>query len=135
SNAEAQVVRDSGFKGQLMRVRSAAIGDIEGALDLNVEELIGTLDQAKEIAALSKKANKTVKAHLALNDGGMGRNGTDMTTENGKKEALAIAKQSGVEIVGNMYSFPNYKAKEVSAQHGSFQESPEWLIAEFELKT
>ncbi|MCV5927188.1 alanine racemase, partial [Escherichia coli] len=83
SNAEAQVVRDSGFKGQLMRVRSAEIGEIEGALDLNVEELIGTLDQAKAIAALSKKANKTVKVHLALNDGGMGRNGIDMTTENG----------------------------------------------------
>ncbi|MCV6005847.1 alanine racemase, partial [Escherichia coli] len=76
---------------------------------------IGTLDQAKAIAALSKKANKTVKVHLALNDGGMGRNGIDMTTENGKKEALAIAKQSGVEIVGIMTHFPNYNAEEVRA--------------------
>ncbi|EPW6908869.1 TPA: alanine racemase [Vibrio parahaemolyticus] len=134
SNAEAQVVRDSGFKGQLMRVRSAEIGEIEGALDLNVEELIGTLDQAKAIAALSKKANKTVKVHLALNDGGMGRNGIDMTTENGKKEALAIAKQSGVEIVGIMTHFPNYNAEEVRAKLGSFKESSAWLIEEADLK-
>ncbi|AGV20185.1 MULTISPECIES: alanine racemase [Vibrio] len=134
SNAEAQTVRDSGFKGQLMRVRSADIGEIEAAIDLNVEELIGTAEQAKALSKLAEKAGKEIKAHLALNDGGMGRNGVDMTTEAGKKEALKIAQQAGVNIVGIMTHFPNYNADDVRQKLASFKDSSAWLIKEANLK-
>ncbi|MDF5642918.1 alanine racemase, partial [Vibrio parahaemolyticus] len=134
SNAEAQTVRDSGFKGQLMRVRSADIGEIEAAIDLNVEELIGTAEQAKALSKLAEKAGKEIKAHLALNDGGMGRNGVDMTTEAGKKEALEIAQQAGVKIVGIMTHFPNYNADDVRQKLASFKDSSAWLIKEANLK-
>ncbi|HHF3172168.1 MULTISPECIES: alanine racemase [Vibrio] len=134
SNAEAQTVRDSGFKGQLMRVRSADIGEIEAAIDLNVEELIGTAEQAKALSKLAEKAGKEIKAHLALNDGGMGRNGVDMTTEAGKKEALEIAQQTGVSIVGIMTHFPNYNADDVRQKLASFKDSSAWLIKEANLK-
>ncbi|MFH4509070.1 alanine racemase [Vibrio alginolyticus] len=134
SNAEAQTVRDSGFKGQLMRVRSADIGEIEAAIDLNVEELIGTAEQAKALSKLAEKAGKEIKAHLALNDGGMGRNGVDMTTEAGKKEALEIAQQAGVNIVGIMTHFPNYNADDVRQKLASFKDSSAWLIKEANLK-
>lgn len=134
SNAEAQTVRDSGFKGQLMRVRSADIGEIEAAIDLNVEELIGTAEQAKALSKLAEKAGKEIKVHLALNDGGMGRNGVDMTTEAGKKEALEIAQQAGVNIVGIMTHFPNYNADDVRQKLASFKDSSAWLIKEANLK-
>ena len=134
SNAEAQTVRDSGFKGQLMRVRSADIGEIEAAINLNVEELIGTAEQAKALSKLAEKAGKEIKVHLALNDGGMGRNGVDMTTEAGKKEALEIAQQAGVNIVGIMTHFPNYNADDVRQKLASFKDSSTWLIKEANLK-
>lgn len=61
SNAEAQAVRDSGFKGELMRVRSASLGEIKDAMHLNVEELIGSAEQAKALSALAKKPDTTSK--------------------------------------------------------------------------
>ncbi|NOI01883.1 alanine racemase [Vibrio kanaloae] len=134
SNAEAKAVRDSGFKGQLMRVRSADIGEIEAAIDLNVEELIGSTEQAKALSKLAEKTDKEVKIHLALNDGGMGRNGVDMTTEEGQQEALEIAQQNGVNIVGIMTHFPNYNADDVRQKLASFKNSSAWLIKEADLK-
>ncbi|MDF5010170.1 alanine racemase, partial [Vibrio parahaemolyticus] len=118
----------------LMRVRSADIGEIEAVIDLNVEELIGTAEQAKALSKLAEKAGKEIKVHLALNDGGMGRNGVDMTTEAGKKEALKIAQQAGVNIVGIMTHFPNYNADDVRQKLASFKDSSAWLIKEANLK-
>lgn len=128
SNAEAQAVRDSGFKGQLMRVRSADLAEIESALEFNIEELIGSTAQAKALSQLAEKANREIKVHLALNDGGMGRNGIDMTTEEGKQEAIEIAQQSGVGIVGIMTHFPNYNADDVRNKLASFKTNSAWLI-------
>ncbi|KOO04224.1 alanine racemase [Vibrio nereis] len=128
SNAEAQAVRDSGFKGQLMRVRSADLAEIESALEFNIEELIGSAEQAKALSQLAEKANREIKVHLALNDGGMGRNGVDMTTEEGKQEAIEIAQQSGVGIVGIMTHFPNYNADDVRNKLASFKTNSAWLI-------
>lgn len=134
SNAEAQAVRDSGFKGQLMRVRSAEISEIESALGLEMEELIGSADQAKALSELAAKSQKEIKVHLALNDGGMGRNGVDMTTDEGKQEALQIATQKGVNIVGIMTHFPNYNADDVRKKLASFKTNSAWLIDTAELK-
>ncbi|UUM32415.1 alanine racemase [Vibrio japonicus] len=134
SNAEARAVRESGFKGQLMRVRSAEISEIESALDLDMEELIGSAEQAKALSELAKKSQKEIKVHIALNDGGMGRNGVDMTTDEGKQEAVEIAKQAGVNIVGIMTHFPNYNADDVRKKLGSFNTNSAWLIDNAELK-
>ncbi|WP_339389477.1 alanine racemase [Vibrio neptunius] len=132
SNAEARTVRDSGFEGQLIRVRSADIEEIKQAIDLDVEELIGSIEQVKQIKALN--ADKTVKVHLALNDGGMSRNGIDMNTAKGKQEALAIANDQGVDIVGIMTHFPNYDADEVRRKLANFNQSSAWLIENSNLK-
>jgi alanine racemase len=132
SNAEARTVRDSGFEGQLVRVRSADIQEIEQAMDLDVEELVGSLEQANQIKSLS--TDKTIKVHLALNDGGMSRNGIDMSTEKGKQEALDIAKHQGIDIVGIMTHFPNYDADEVRSKLADFNQSSAWLIENANLK-
>jgi alanine racemase len=134
SNAEARAVRESGFKGQLLRVRSASLGEIKQSLDLNIEELIGSHQQAKFIAELGVERNQKINVHLALNDGGMGRNGIDMSTEQGKAEALDIATQANLNIVGIMTHFPNYNADEVRAKLKNFQTDSSWLIKQADLK-
>ncbi|MEZ8094306.1 alanine racemase [Photobacterium swingsii] len=130
SNAEARAVRESGFKGQLMRVRSASLSEIKQSIDLDIEELIGSHQQAKDIADFGVKNNKTIKVHLALNNGGMGRNGIDMSTDNGKAEAIDIATQSHLEVVGIMTHFPNYNADDVRSKLKDFQRDSSWLMHE-----
>ena len=126
SNAEARAVRDGGFRGQLVRVRSADIDEIKQVLDLDVEELVGSAHQASQIKALNLE--KPVKVHLALNDGGMSRNGIDMTTEAGKLEAVELANSESVEVVGIMTHFPNYDVEEVRSKLAEFKQSSSWLI-------
>lgn len=134
SNAEARAVRESGFKGQLMRVRSASFEEIAQSVELNIEELIGSQAQAEQLAALSLRTGSTIKVHLALNDGGMGRNGIDMSTEAGKQEALSIATQDGIKIVGIMTHFPNYNPDDIRSKLGDFNAHSAWLINEANLK-
>lgn len=64
SNAEARAVRESGFKGELIRVRSASLSEMSAALDLNIEELIGTHQQALDLAELAKQSVKRSKSIL-----------------------------------------------------------------------
>lgn len=135
SNAEARAVRESGFKGQLMRVRSASIDEIAQSVEFDIEELIGSKMQAEQLAQLSQQQKgKTIRVHLALNDGGMGRNGIDMSTDAGKQESIAIATQSGIQIVGIMTHFPNYNPDEIRSKLASFNTNSAWLIQQANLK-
>ncbi|OEE50503.1 alanine racemase [Vibrio anguillarum] len=134
SNAEARAVRESGFKGQLMRVRSASIDEIAQSVEFDIEELIGSKIQAEQLAQLSQQKGKTIRVHLALNDGGMGRNGIDMSTDAGKQESIAIATQSGIQIVGIMTHFPNYNPDEIRSKLASFNTNSAWLIQQANLK-
>lgn len=134
SNGEARAVRESGFKGQLLRVRSASLDEIAQSIELDIEELIGSQVQAAQLAQLSQQKGKILKVHLALNDGGMGRNGIDMSTEAGKQEAVEIATQDGIKIVGIMTHFPNYNADEIRSKLASFNTHSAWLIEQAKLK-
>lgn len=134
SNGEARAVRESGFKGQLLRVRSASLDEIAQSIELDIEELIGSQVQAAQLAQLSQQKGKILKVHLALNDGGMGRNGIDMSTEAGKQEAVEIATKDGIKIVGIMTHFPNYNADEIRSKLASFNTHSAWLIEQAKLK-
>ncbi|OAN10881.1 alanine racemase [Photobacterium jeanii] len=133
SNAEARAVRDSGFKGQLMRVRSASLSEVKQSADLDIEELIGSYQQAKDIADFAARNNKTIKVHVALNNGGMGRNGIDMSTKAGKAEAVDIASQANLDVVGIMTHFPNYNADEVREKLKAFNKDSAWLMNKADL--
>lgn len=128
SNAEARLVRESGFDGQLMRVRSASFDEIKQSLALNIEELIGSESQVEQLAALYQKTGKSIKVHIALNDGGMGRNGIDMSSEAGKLEAVSIATSKGIEVVGIMTHFPNYNAEYIRNKLAEFKQNSAWLM-------
>lgn len=128
SNEEARIVRDKGFKGRLMRVRTATLDEIRGALRYNMEELVGNLDHARAAGVLAQKQGKTLRIHLGLNSSGMSRNGLEMATEQGRQDALALVKQPGLKLVGIMTHFAVEDAADVRKGLASFKEQSQWLI-------
>ncbi|MDD9157077.1 alanine racemase [Aliivibrio sp. S4TY2] len=133
SNEEARIVRAKGFEGEIMRVRAATPNEIQSGLEYQIEELIGSSEQANTIAKLAKKNNTIIPVHLALNAGGMGRNGLDLTQLQGKKEALNIAFNGHVNIVGIMTHFPNESVEEIRTKLNLFKQESQWLIDEAQL--
>ena len=123
------MVRDSGFTGALARVRSASIDEIEESRPLNVEELVGDLHHARQLGALANKHDKTIKVHLALNHGGMGRNGVSTIAE-----AVEIAGVSGIEVVGIMTHFPSYDREDVLIKAKAFEQDALAIIKQAGLK-
>ncbi|CAM4025757.1 alanine racemase [Xenorhabdus thuongxuanensis] len=128
SNEEARIVRESGFKGQLIRVRTADITEIESTLGYDMEEVIGDLEHAQAINALAKKHGKEIRVHLMLNTGLMSRNGLEMKTEQGKQDALKITQLPDLKLVGMMshHAFTNMDAIRDSIKN--FKEQTSWLI-------
>ncbi|CED70800.1 alanine racemase [Aliivibrio wodanis] len=133
SNEEARIVRAKGFEGEIMRVRAATPNEIQSGLDYQIEELIGSSEQANTIAKLAKKNNTIIPVHLAINAGGMGRNGLDLTQLEGKKEALNIAFNGHINIVGIMTHFPNESVEEIRTKLNLFKQESQWLIDEAQL--
>ncbi|MCE4936764.1 alanine racemase [Aliivibrio fischeri] len=133
SNEEARIVRAKGFVGELMRVRAASPNEIESGLQYKIEELIGSSEQANIIAKLAKQNDTIIPVHLALNAGGMGRNGLDLSQPQGKKEALNIAFNGHVNIVGIMTHFPNESVDEIRTKLNLFKQESQWLIDEAQL--
>ncbi|OCH15841.1 alanine racemase [Aliivibrio sp. 1S128] len=133
SNEEARIIRAKGFEGEIMRVRAATPNEIESGLTYQIEELIGSSEQANTIAKLAKKNHTIIPVHLAINAGGMGRNGLDLSQPQGKKEALNIAFNGHINIVGIMTHFPNESVDEIRIKLDLFKQESQWLIDEAQL--
>lgn len=129
SNEEARVVRESGFKGQLIRVRTAALGELEGALAYNIEELVGNFDFALLASQLAERHGRPLVVHLGLNSSGMSRNGIDMSTVQGRRDALAITKLPNLEVKAIMTHFAVEDAADVRAVLKGFNEQANWLMS------
>ncbi|BCL69301.1 alanine racemase [Vibrio nigripulchritudo] len=133
SNEEARIVRESGFNGQLIRVRSASNKEIADAIQYEVEELVGSLSKARQIERIAERFDAEINVHLALNSGGMGRNGLDMSTERGQRDALKMTDFDNVEIVGIMTHFPNYEVDYIREKAADFEKSALWIIENSDL--
>jgi alanine racemase len=123
SNEEARIVRESGFNGQLIRVRSASNKEIADAIQYEVEELVGSLSKARQIERIAERFDTEINVHLHLNSGGMGRNGLDMSTQRGKRDALKMTDFDNVEIVDIMTHFPNYEVDYIRETAADFEKS------------
>ena len=128
SNEEARVVRASGFKGQLIRVRTASLGELEDALQYNMEELVGNLDFARQAAELAKKHGRPLAVHIGLNSSGMSRNGIEMNTEQGKQDAVAMTQVPNLQVVAIMTHFAVEDKDDVLEGLKAFNEQAAWLI-------
>ena len=123
-----RVVRASGFKGQLIRVRTASLGELEDALQYNMEELVGNLDFARQAAELAKKHGRPLAVHIGLNSSGMSRNGIEMNTEQGKQDAVAMTQVPNLQVVAIMTHFAVEDKDDVLEGLKAFNEQAAWLI-------
>jgi alanine racemase len=132
-NDELRTVRESGFAGRLMRVRMATPGEIEAALPYDAEELIGNEELARTAGTIAERHQRSLKIHLALNSGGMSRNGIDMSLPEGRAQVRTIAATPALRIVGIMTHFPVEVEADVRRGLKRFQRDAAIVIAEGEL--
>lgn len=128
SNQELKTVRDRGFTGRLMRVRNATEEEMRQATEYNVEELIGNLDMAKRLDSIAAQQGKTLPIHLALNSGGMSRNGLEVNNRAGLDEAKAISELGHLKIVGIMSHYPEEDANAVRKDLARFKKQSQQVL-------
>lgn len=130
SNAEAQALRRAGFRGRILRIRTATPQEASGALGLEVEELAGSPEVARRLSELAVGAHLAIPVHLAINAGGMGRDGLEMSASGGGDRARAMLGLPGLRVAGIMTHFPDDGEAAVSACLDTFLREAAWLIAE-----
>ncbi|WP_428333229.1 alanine racemase [Novosphingobium sp.] len=128
SNDEARVARALGYRGRLIRIRTALPEEMADALPYAVEELVGNAEAARRLAALA--GNHKIPVHLALNAGGMSRNGVELSASYGKAEARAILAMPALHIVGAMTHFPSEEPDDILAQLRHYHDDCAWLASE-----
>mgnify|MGYP001159338870 CR=1 FL=1 len=105
-NDEARIVRGAGFTGRLLRMRVAGRGEVEDGFAYGMEELLGNLENAREMSELAGRRRRVLAYHLALNSGGMSRYGLEMAGGAGEHDALVILGLPHLRITGLMTHFP-----------------------------
>ena len=134
SNAEAAMVRQSGYQGRILRLRAATDQEIQNAASLKMEELFGNYEQAQRISTWAKQQGITVAYHLGLNAGGMDRNGLELDSETGKQQALHMTKLPNLKLVGIMTHYAVEDEKYVRERLAVFNQQTDWLIKKAKLK-
>lgn len=130
STAEAAVLRRAGYRGRLLRIRTASPQEASAALGLGVEELVGTPEVATRLSALARGAGVEIPVHLAINAGGMSRDGLEIAAPGGEDQARAMLGLPGLRVAGIMTHFPEDAAAAVRACLDTFRREADWLIAE-----
>jgi alanine racemase len=131
SNDEARIARELGFKGRLIRVRTGTLDEIEDAFPLKAEELVGNPVAAQRIAQTWSLAHvgRALCIHLCLNSDGMSRNGVELKTDYGKKDARAILGATPLRVVGAMTHYPTEDKDDILRQLARFNQDVDWLKA------
>jgi alanine racemase len=129
SNTEARAVRAAGFMGTIMRIRSATLSEIEGALPDQVQEQVSTLYAAELVDKLACDGAKISGLHLSLNAGGMSRDGLELATRQGRKACLEIIDLIGPHILGICSHFPSNAPQELASSNRKFQKEVAWVFA------
>ncbi|GAB7531119.1 alanine racemase [Pseudomonas sp. 3A(2025)] len=128
SNEEARIARAEGYKGRILRVRQASVGEATKAMAYDVEEMIGNADTAQAIGQAASSAGRSIKVHIATNAGGMSRNGLELSTDKGQQDALAIVAAPGLKTVAIMTHFAEEDKAFIEAAHAKFVIESAWLI-------
>lgn len=128
SNEEARIARKHGYNGVLMRVRTALEVEVRDGIQYDIEELVGNLSYAQEVAKIAKEMHHPLRIHLAINANGLSRNGIELATEQGRQDALEISKIENLEIVGLMTHYPVEEIDDVKANLELFKQQSTWLI-------
>ena len=125
SNDEARVARALDYRGRLLRIRTATPDEMDDGLRFGIEELIGNPDAAAGLARLAR--GRKLRVHLALNSGGMSRNGLELSTPYGKADAQALLSHPSLHVVGAMTHYPSEDADDILGQLNRFNADLAWL--------
>lgn len=128
SNREAQAVRDAGFTGVILRLRTATLEEIRLARDCDVEEMIGSLDSLQSLVRILG-TNGLPRVHVALNSGGMSRDGLELSSWGGREDCLQILEQAGTQVTGLCTHFPSNTPPELTQSITRFHSDMSWIFA------
>jgi alanine racemase len=134
SNDEARIAREKGYRGRILRLRSATGDEMEDAVDDRVEELVGNPDYAAELDRIAAHRRVRVRTHLILNSAGMSRNGMELATDEGRAAVGGILGQRHLHFVGVMTHFPVEEAEDVRGGLARFRRDCDWLFAQTALR-
>lgn len=127
SNAEARAVRRAGFTGTLMRLRTATPAEMDAAEPDLVQEQIGALWAARH---LQMREADSPGVHLALNAGGMSRDGLDISTPQGARTCREILERIGTRIVGISTHFADNTPDPLARASAAFARQVAWVRAQ-----
>lgn len=128
SNAEARAVRDAGFKGTVIRLRSATPQEIEGALDDRVEEQVASVATAQQLHALWETGKLRTRAHLSLNVAGMSRDALEISTQAGQRTCREILDIMSNKICGICSHFSSNDPRYLTQTAERFQQQSQWVF-------
>jgi alanine racemase len=128
NNDEAMVARRHGYKGRLLRIRTATIDEMADGLRWRIQELLGNADNAAALAGLWRQTGqrRSLPVQLALNAGGMSRNGLELATPAGKAAAQRLLALPELAVTGVMTHYPSEQADDILAQLARFQADVAW---------
>jgi alanine racemase len=133
SNAEARAVRSTGFSGMLVRLRAATPKEVDAALPDCVDEQVGSLSAAKHLRGLVDRGSLHSGIHLALNAGGMSRDGLDISTEAGQQNCREIYDDIGGNIVGISTHFSTNEQAPLKQSSDLFNQQVTWVTENTDL--
>lgn len=134
SNAEAHAIRNAGFEGTLIRLRSATPQEIENALDDRVEEQVSSVATARQLRSLLDAGKLQSGAHLALNVAGMSRDALEISMVNGQDTCREILDILGGNICGICSHFPSNAPTQLQRSSRQFQRQAAWVFDNSDLK-
>jgi alanine racemase len=130
SNDEARIARAKGYCGKIVRLMTAPTDEVEDALPLDLEEIVGNAAVARLNAAAALRHGRNLRVHLMLNSGGMSRNGLELSTAGGREDARDILAQRGLEIAGLMTHYPLNDPEDMRAGLARFKDDAGWIITQ-----
>lgn len=134
SNSEAMAVREAGFGGTIMRLRTATFDEAVNALPFDVEEQVSTVEAAQAFAGLMKKRDLVIPLHLSLNAGGMSRDGLELSITSGRESFARIISLVGDKIVGICTHFPSNLTEELQISITRFHHDVNWVFRNSSLR-
>ncbi len=127
SNAEARAVRDVGFQGSLIRLRSATPQEIDGALEDRVEEQVASRETANQVRDHLNAGRFRASVHLSLNAAGMSRDGLEISTPAGQETCRYILEELGSHIGGICSHFASNDPPQLRQSSETFQRQISWV--------
>lgn len=102
-NWEAHAIRGLDIHHPILRLRPVTIDEAEEAQAWDVEEIVGTLDSARELSQLGEKSGHAIPVHIKI-DTGIGRMGFPYPGQ--MDRIITLTQLPGIAIKGAMTHFP-----------------------------